>query len=260
MDPRTAAVGCGVAGLVLVAVAGVALTPPADRQMVVTYVDGIEDPGPADLAYADLPPSAQTAVDVALEDGHASLSTYEDYSAVTALRGDHVIRRDDQIYLVRTTSADGHSPVDGTVHSIVLAVGGGLAGTGVYVRKRRRATAVAIPVGATAAILGVNAVEAPVFSLVDWFGLASFGLAAAVPLLAGIAVGGRDRFVGGLAAVALCCSIGTLLLGDALSALYLLAPLAVLGVPGILFGWRLNGTVDWSSGPADEKRSPEASS
>jgi hypothetical protein len=41
MDPRTAAIGCAVVGLWLVTTTGVVLTPPADRQILVTYVDGI---------------------------------------------------------------------------------------------------------------------------------------------------------------------------------------------------------------------------
>jgi|GEM_PF-1730395 len=262
MDPRTAAVACAVAGLVLVAVAGVALTPFGDRPMVVTHVDGIEDPGPADVAYGDLPPSAQAAVDDALEDGYASLSTYEDYTAVTALRGEHAVRRGSGTYLIRTTSADGHSLVDGTVHSIVLAVGGALVGFGASLRARRQSPGVAtlaIPVGATVAILGVNALAAPRLSLVSWFGLASFGLATAVAPLAGIAVGRRDRSVGALAFGTLCFSVGVLLLGEALSALYLLIPLVVLGVPGLALGWRLDRAVDPPSGPADGNRTPEAS-
>jgi len=100
MDPRAAAVGCSVAGFSLVAVAGVALTPFGDRSMVVTHVEGIEDLEPADLAYADLPPSAQAAVDAAIEDDSAYLSTYNDYTAVTAFRGEHVVRRDGRNYVI----------------------------------------------------------------------------------------------------------------------------------------------------------------
>ena len=243
MDSQTVAVGCLVAGVVLVALAGVAFDPPGDRPMVVRHVDGIAEPGPADVTYTELPPSAQTAVDDAIEDGYASLSEYDDYAAVNALRGELVIRKGDRKYVVRTTSADGGHLAEALFHTLGVTVGGALVGTGAYVRRRQRATLVAVPVCAAVAVLGVNALAAPVFSQVDWYFLTSFGLSTAAPVIGGVAVQRRDWHLGALALGAFGASVGVLLLGDAVSALGLLVSLVLLALPGLAFGWRLDRAV-----------------
>lgn len=243
MNSQTATVGCVVAGVVLVALAGVAFDPPGDRPMVVRHVDGIAEPGPADVTYAELPPSAQAAVDDAIEDNYASLSEYDDYAAVNALRGELVIRKGDRRYVVRTTSADGVDLAGALFHTIGVTVGGALVGTGLYVRRRRRATLVAVPVCAAVAVLGVNALAAPVFSQVSWYFDASFALSTAAPVIGGIAVQRRDRRLGTLALGTLAAAVGVLLLGEAVSTLGLVVSLGLLALPGSLFGWRLDRAV-----------------
>lgn len=96
-----------------------------------------------------------------------------------------------------------------------------------------------MPVAAVAAILAANAAAAPRLSAVSWYGNTAFGLAAAAPVSAGIATIEGRVHAGVAAASVLALSIAVLLLGNALSALYLLVPLLVFGVPGLWFGRRL---------------------
>ncbi len=243
MDSRTETAIYVVVGLLVVGIAVTALSAAGDRTMVSEVVSEGEPPRNATVtAYSDLPRSAQVVVDAVVKQGRTTLSTYDDYRAVDALEGDRYIRTDEGVFYIRTTVVDGSGGLfEGIVRDSLLAIGGILIGAGLVVRDRSRhfLTLIALPTGATVALVSANALAAPTLSVVDWFGNVSFGLAAGVPVLTGIALRRREYDVGVMAMSTLLLSVAVLLSGHTLSALYLLLPLLLLGLPGTGFGWWL---------------------
>lgn len=239
MDRSVTAVGCVLLGLLLVGGAVTLGSPGADRVILVEdRSEQMNVQGQPDVAYGDLPPSAQAAVDEARRSGHTTLRTYGDYEAVEALTGVSTVRMAEQVVSLRVQSADGGGPFGGLLHDVALAFGGVLlAATLVVSAGSERSVELALlPIGGTLVVLGVNGVLAPDSSLVPWIGLAALGVAAAVPVLASYALRQRDRLAGTIAVVTAATSVGILLAGDGASALYFLAPVIGLGVPGLGLG------------------------
>lgn len=240
MDSRSWAAVFLIAGVLLAGLAATTLSPAGDGLMWVQSEDVVEAPSGSDVVdHSDLPEPARAAVREAIRDEMTTLSTYDDHVALDALRGTTYVRVDGDVYRIRTTTADGAGGLfEGNARNLLLASGGLLMGAAVYLTDPRRHvfTTLAFPVGATAAVVGVNALAAPPGTGFVWLGNASFGLAAAVPVLAGLAVPMRDYGVAALSLATLALSVGVLRQGDALSALYPVAPLVVLAVPGLWFG------------------------
>ncbi|WP_253741718.1 hypothetical protein [Halorientalis sp. IM1011] len=240
MDSGVKTVIFVVVGLLVVAIAATTLSPAGDRTMVSEVVSEGDTPRDATVMdYSDLPRSAQSAVDEVVQEGSTTLSTYDDYRAVNALEGYRYIRTDEGVFYIRTTSADGSGGLfEGIVRDSILAIGGLLIGAGIFVRKRRHHlhSLIALPTGATVALLSANAFSAPTLSVVNWLGNISFGLTAGVPVLTGIALQQRDYYIGVMALSTLILSVVVLFSGNKLSALYLLLPLLLLGLPGVGFG------------------------
>ncbi|WP_436923695.1 hypothetical protein [Halosimplex amylolyticum] len=244
MNSTTEAVAYAVTGLLLVSFGAAAFSPLSEQTMVTEVVERGDVPESATVTnYSALPPGTRTAVDGAIEDGHVVSSSYEDEAAVEALRGNAFVRKDGTVYWLRTTSADGNGGLfEGNARDSVLAIGGLLVGVAAYVSGRgRRPLLLALPVAACLALLGANVLAAPDPSEVSWLGNTSFALAAAVPVLAGIAARLRDVWIAGAAAGTLALSVAVLLWGPNLSALYFLVPLVGLAVPGTGLGWLLGG-------------------
>ncbi|WP_257298100.1 hypothetical protein [Haloarchaeobius sp. FL176] len=243
MDIGTESISFLLVGLLIVVLAGSMHQPAGETVMVSELVSEGDHPPDADIVeYTDLPEPAQTVVDETIAEDYTFFSSYDNYAASESLRGDKYIRKNGQVYRIRTTSGDdGDGLFAAIARDLSLAIGGLLAGTAVYLadRKRRLVTLAAFPVGATAAVVGMNAIAAPDPSVVAWLGNTLFGLAAGVPIQAGVAVRRRSRRIGAVSAGTLALSVIVLFSGDTLSGLYLLVPLVLLGVPGIGFGWWL---------------------
>jgi len=245
---RRETVGCCFAvGLLLVLVAGVVLSPAGDRTMIAEVVSTGNPPASATVTdVTDLPEAAQAVVLNAHRDGPQLLSTYDDYEAVQTLRGERYVSVDGRVSLIRTTSADGSGGLfEAIVRDLGLATGGLLIGTGVVLadRGRRLAALAALPGAAVLAVLAANAIAAPRLSVVRWLGNTAFALAAAVPVLFGLATRRQRTRYGVATLTVLALSVAVLLTGTALSALYLLVPLIVFAVPGVGFGRVIAGRV-----------------
>lgn len=243
MDSRIETAIYVVVGVLVVGIAATTLSLAGDRTIVSEVVSEGDPPRDATVtAYSELPRSARSAVDEVVQQGRTTLSTYDDYRAVDALEGYRYIRTDEGVFYIRTTSADGSGGLfEGIARDSLLAIGGILIGAGLVVRDRSRhfLTLIALPTGATVALASANALAAPTLSVVDWLGNVSFGLAAGVPVLTGIAFRRRDSAAGVMALSTLLLSVAVLLSGNKLSALYLLLPLLLLGILGTGFGWWL---------------------
>ena len=243
MDSRIETAIYVVVGVLVVGIAATTLSPAGDQTMVSEVLsEGDPPPDATVTAYSDLPRSAQSTVDEVVRQGRTTLSTYDDYRAVTALEGYRYIRTDEGVFYIRTTSVDGSGGLfEGIARDSLLAIGGILIGAGLVVRDRSRhfLTLIVLPTGATVALVSANAFAAPTLSVVNWLGNVSFGLAAGVPVLTGITLRRRDSAAGVMALSTVLLSVAVLLSGNKLSALYLLLPLLLLGLPGTGFGWWL---------------------
>ncbi|GAA3879897.1 hypothetical protein [Haloarcula argentinensis] len=230
-----------VTSLLIIGIAVATLSPVSERTMVSEVVsEGDPPPGATVMNYSELPQPAQLAVDEVTQQGGTTLSTYDNYRAVETLQGDRYILKDDSVFYIRTTSADDSGGLfEGLARDSLLAIGGILIGTGIFRRDQRGnlLTVISLPAGAIATLLSVNALEAPTLSVISWAGTISFGLAAGVPVLTGIALQQRDYYIGVIALATFLLSVAVLFSGNALSALYLIAPLIMLGLPGVGFGW-----------------------
>jgi len=241
VDPRIEAAIYVAMGLLIVGISAATLSPAGEQTMVSEVVSEGDPPHDATVMDAsELPRPARLTVDEVIRRGSTTLSTYDDYSAVETLRGYRFIRTDENVFYIRTTSADGSGGLfEGIARDSILAIGGILIGTGLFRRAQRAdpLTLIALPAGAVVTLSSVNALAAPTLSIIAWPGKTSFGLAAGVPVLTGLALRQRDYYTGVVALVTALLSVAVLLVGNALSALYLLAPLVVLGLPGVGFGW-----------------------
>lgn len=239
MDTRSYAFGLAIIGLLVASSTALALSPASERTVVSEVLDDDAAQSGDAVSYDELPRPVQSAVDEVIREEYATFSTYDDHAAVEALPRTVSVKKNDEVYHIRTASADGSSDLfEGLARNILLGVGGLLVGGAIYlgVGKGRSPALAVLPIAATAAVLGTNVLAAPHPSEVFWLSDTSFGIALAVPILVGIALHGRDVRVAAAAVGTLFLSLGVLFLGDRLSLLPIMVGLVVLGIPGAVFG------------------------
>lgn len=239
MDTRSYAVGLAIIGLLVTSAAAVTLSPAGERTMISKVLEGDAAPSGTAIAYGELSQPVKTAVDEVIREGDATFSTYDDHAAVNALPRTLSVEKGGEVYHIRTTSADGSGGLfEGLARNVLLGVGGLLVGSAIYLdRRKQRSLSFAIfPVAATVAVLGTNLLAAPYPSEVFWLSDTSFAIALAVPILVGLALYRRDVPSAAVAVATLLLSFGVLSLGDGLSLLPIMIGLAVLVIPGTVFG------------------------
>lgn len=239
MVTRSDAVGLAIVGLLVISAASLSLSPASERTMVSEVLEDDAAPSGPAIAYDELSPAVQTAVDEVIREGSATFSTYDDHAAVNALPRTLSVEKGGEVYHIRTTSADGSGGLfEGLARNLLLGVGGLLIGGAIYLGVGMRPTQepVVLPIVATVAVLGTNLLAAPHPSQVFWLSDTSFAIVLAVPILVGIALCRRDVTSAAAAIGTFLLSVGVLLLGDRLSVLPIMVGLAVLGIPGVAFG------------------------
>ncbi|WEL18614.1 hypothetical protein SVXHr_2464 [Halorhabdus sp. SVX81] len=233
-------------GLILIISAATVLSPAEDQEFYPWVVDQSDTIADFDVQYSELPQSAQTIVDSAIAGEDPIISTYEDYEAVQSLRGSKDIQKGDTVYMIRTETADNGGLFEAILRASLLSAGGLLFALS-YIQQRKATTLynlALLPAVAATVLLGVEIYQAPMISLVHIEGYLAFGLASSIPVLLGMWIKSRQYLILGLIMGIVALSVISVLADPGTSDLYILAPLIVLGIPGLGLGWLVENSLN----------------
>ncbi|WP_132058493.1 hypothetical protein [Halorussus amylolyticus] len=208
---------------------------------------GSEPPGDSVVAYADLPPDAQRALDAAHESESSTLWRGDDDAAIDALGDAQYLDRDGTYYEYDLGYGGGIISGIGTsirvfltgLGSLALVVGALVARTGSF-RPLAPRSALAVPVVAGVAVAATNAYDTVFSGASESFLMVeeTFGPVALLGVAAGSALSRDDwRAIGFVVALALVGSVAAFATGaNPWMAGFVAAPLAF---PAVVFGFLL---------------------